>query len=163
MIPSFLPFMSPCLVHSFVSLVGSLPLPRSWSLCLLWHLIVFTWLWQPPVVPCLLYSAHSCWRLIVKKKKVSLLSLLKTVSSFLWLWGIHPKFLVFHSSLFRLPCWIHLTSFPNWLHKATSMSSHRGWTPSAFLHDSNFSQGDFCFFPPIPPAQVRCPPWRNLS
>lgn len=163
MIPSFLPFMSPCLVHSFFSLGGSLPLPHSWSLCLLWHLIVFTWLWQPPVVPCLLYSAHSCWRLIVKKKKVSLLSLLKTVSGFLWLWGINPKCLVFHSSLFRLPCWIYLTSFPNWLHKATSMSSHRGWIPSAFLHDSNFSQGDFCLLPSIPPAQIKCPPWPNLS
>ena len=162
MILSFLPVMSPHLVHSFFSLVGSLPLPRSWSLCLLWHLIVFTWLWQPPMVPCLLYSAHGYWRLIVKKKSVSLLSLLKTVSSFLWLWGINPKFLVSHSSIFRLPCWIHLTSFPDWLHKATSMSSHRDWTP-AFLHDPDFSQGAFCLLPPIPPAQVRCPPWTNLS
>ena len=91
--------MSPRLVHSFFSLVGSLPLPRSWSLCLLWHLIVFTWLWQPPMVPCLLYSAHGYWRLTVKKKSVSLLSLLKTVSSFLWLWGINPKFLVYSSIL----------------------------------------------------------------
>ena len=87
--------MSPCLVHSFVSLVGSLPLPRSWSLCLLWHLIVFTWLWQPPVVPCLLYSAHSCWRLIVKKKKVSLLSLLKTVSHSYGSEEYTPNFLCF--------------------------------------------------------------------